>query len=115
MKVADITEKRKQPRVKIKWPIKVFASHGTVEGETQNISPQGISICCEEPLHLNEVYLISLMPPNHPPIGVSGKVVWSDFYGICDKDAPVCIGVCLVQISEKDSGFIKALISHAPK
>ena len=115
MKAADIIEKRKQLRVKIEWPIKVFASHGTLEGEAQNITPQGISICCEEPLHLNEIYLISLMPPDHPPIGVSGKVIWSDFYGICDKDAPVCIGICLVEIPEKDRAFIKELISTSPK
>ena len=102
-------EKRKHPRIEIKWPIRIFAGHGTLEGETRNITPEGVLICCEEPLLLDETYLMSILPPNSEAIGVSGKVVWSDFYGMCGTDTPVCIGICLVKMPEKDRHLLEKL------
>ncbi|MFH1349714.1 MAG: PilZ domain-containing protein [Pseudomonadota bacterium] len=113
--MTNTIEKRNQPRIDIKWPIKIFASHGTFEGETKNISSEGILICCEEPLNLNEIYLISIIPPLQDAIGFSGRVIWSDFYGICDKNNPVCIGFCLVEISEKDRHLFNNLLTLATR
>lgn len=109
--MAAKTERRKQPRIEVRWPVAVFADYGTIEGETRNISVDGIAIFCDEPLRLNELYRISISPPNHPAVGVTGKVIWSDLYGIEDDETTVGMGVCFVEISEEDRSFLSEVVS----
>ena len=109
--MATKTERRRQPRIEVRWPVAVLADHGTIEGETRNISVGGIAIFCDEPLRLNESYRISISPPAHPAVGVTGKVVWSDLYGIEDGETTVGMGVCFVEISEGDTDFLREVVS----
>ncbi len=111
MNLATETERRKEPRIEVRWPVAVLAEHGTIEGETRNISVSGIAIFCDEPLRLNELYRISISPPDHPAVGVSGKVIWSDLYGIEDDDTTVGMGVCFVEISEEDRSYLEEIIT----
>jgi hypothetical protein len=104
-------ERRKHSRGEIRWPITVLADHGTIEGETRNISVDGISIRCDEPLRLNEVFRIAILPPNHQAIGVSGKVIWSDLYAIDHNDTAVGLGLCFVEISDEDRKIFMDAVS----
>jgi hypothetical protein len=92
MILAHEIERRKEPRIEVRWPVYVFAEHATVEGETRNISVNGLAIFYDEPLRLNESYRISISHPNHSAVGISGKVIWSDLYGIEDDDTTVGMG-----------------------
>ncbi len=83
---------------------------GTVEGETTNISSQGVSITCDEPLLLNEIYTLHIRPPDYDSIEVSGRVIWSDMYGIDGENKTVGIGVCIVEISDKDHSYFEEII-----
>jgi hypothetical protein len=83
---------------------------GTVEGETTNISAQGVSITCDEPLLLNEIYTLHIRPLDYDSIEVSGRVIWSDMYGIDGENKTVGIGVCIVEISDKDHSYFKEII-----
>lgn len=105
------TERRRHVRVKIDWPVKVFADHGTVEGEAKNLSSEGIFLCCDEPLRLNETFRMSLSPPNHDAVGLTGMVIWSDLYGLDEKNIPVCMGISFIQVTDKDREVIKELLS----
>lgn len=109
--MASRTERRKEPRIEVRWPVAVLAEHGTIEGETRDISVSGLAIFCDEPLRLNELYRMSISPPNHPAVGVSGKVVWSDLYGIEDDDTTVGMGICFVEISEEDRKYLREVVS----
>ena len=109
--MATKTERRKEPRIEVSWPVAVFAEHGTIEGETRNISIDGLAVFCEEPLRLNESYRISISPPDHPAVGITGKVVWSDLYGIEGDDTTVGMGVCFVEISEEDRGYLEEVVT----
>ena len=109
--MATKIERREQPRIEVRWPVAVLADHRTIEGETRNISAGGIAIFCDEPLRLNESYPISIFPPEHPPVGVTGKVSWSDLYGIEEGETTVGMGVCLVEISEADRSFLRDLVA----
>ncbi len=100
--LAITIERRKHPRGDIRWPISLVADHGTITGETRNISVDGISIRCDEPLRINEVFRIAILPPNRQAIGVSGRVIWSDLYAIDHDDTAVGLGLCFVEISDED-------------
>jgi hypothetical protein len=95
----------------------------TVDGETTNISAQGVSITCDEALLLgvstscdetlllNDICTLHIRPPDYDAIKVSGKVVWSDMHGIDGENKTVGIGVCIVKISDKDRGYFKDILS----
>ena len=107
----SLVDKRQQPRTEVRWPIKVDKHGAIIEGETKNIAADGIAICCDEPLPLNEVVSISIEPQDQQPIEVYGKVIWSDVYGIDDKNKTYGIGVCFVQISKQDRSRYSELVS----
>ena len=104
-------ERREHARIEVKWPITLFTNNDTIEGELQNITVKGVYIFCEKPLPLNTVFRMSILPPSHQSIGVSGKVVWSDLYGIDDDKDVYGMGICLLEISDEDRDFINDLVS----
>jgi len=105
-----MTERRKQPRIDINWPVEVFVDDRTIEGEVKNITPKGLFICCEETLHLKENFRISIFPPNRRAINILGKAIWSDFYGIDEQNTPVCVGMSFVKISPEDRHLLKEML-----
>jgi hypothetical protein len=104
-------ERRRYPRINVTWPISIVLNGEIIDGETINITVDGVLISCEEPLQLNEALRISINPPNHQGIGVTGKVIWSDQYAIDERDATFGMGICFVKISEVDRHFLKDLVS----
>ena len=111
----DKKERRNRPRRLIRWPITVLADHATLEGETINITTDGLFVTCGEPLRLNEIYRLSILPPNHRPLGLKGKVVWSDLYGIDNNNVAVGIGICLVEVSDEDRHYIEDIVLNQLK
>ena len=105
------SDKRKHPRVNARWPVTVFTDQGEIDGETINISLEGIAICCDEPLHLNRIFRISIITLDDHIIQVFGKVVWSDVYGMDDQETEIGMGVCFVEVSDKDRHIINDVIS----
>jgi hypothetical protein len=71
----------------------------------------GLSIRCDEPLMINEVFRIAILPPDRHAIGVSGKVIWSDLYAIDPNDTAVGLGLCFVRISDEDRKIFEDAVS----
>jgi Tfp pilus assembly protein PilZ len=103
-------EKRKSKRSDVRWPVSVESEHGTIQGEIRNISLSGIYVQCDEPLRVNEDYRMAIIPPNRQAIGLTGKVVWADMYGIDAEENAFGMGVCLVEIAEEDQKFLKTAV-----
>jgi hypothetical protein len=89
----------------------VFVGDDKISGETVDIGVDGISICCETPLHIDLVYRILILPPNHQIIYATGKVVWSNLYGVDENDATVGMGICFIETSDNDREFFNDMIS----
>ena len=104
-------ENRKHSRIQVNWPITVLSESGSIEGETRNITVEGMFIICKEPLRLNETYRISIKPPNHKNIELTCKVIWSNLYGVDDEKTAYGMGFCFVQVSDKDRHFLSDAIS----
>jgi Tfp pilus assembly protein PilZ len=111
IKLFAAIEKRKHPRIEVRWPITVLTSDAIIKGETRNISVEGIFICSEKPLPVNEALFMSISPPNHQAIDVAGKVVWSNLYGIDDQSTVFAMGICFAKISDIDRHFLADLVS----
>ncbi|MBN2060522.1 MAG: PilZ domain-containing protein [Deltaproteobacteria bacterium] len=104
-------EKRRLPRAEVTWPVTLFYEDEEFTGESRNISQEGLFICCEKPLVLNKIYRLYIKPPYHKAIGVTGKVIWSDLYGIGGDNSTYGIGICLMEFSEKDKKILEELVS----
>ena len=109
--MAEGIERRKNQRTEVTWPVNVFTDQGTIEAETKNISVDGVFISCDEPLSLNENYRFGIIPPNHQIIDVTGRVVWSDLYGIDENNRAFGMGVCFVEIPNNDHNFLANVAS----
>jgi hypothetical protein len=105
--VATTRERRKQNRTEVRWPVRILSEHRTIEGETRTISFDGIYICCDEPLRLNEKFRMAISPPNRRSIGLTGRVIWSDMYGLDHEETAFAMGVSLVKISKRDRKHIE--------
>ncbi len=95
-------EKRRHTRAEVIWPVKMDIKGKIIDGETSNIASEGISIICHTPLPIDEVVYMSLEPHDQQAIEFYGKVVWSDVYGIDEKDQAHGVGICFIQIARKD-------------
>jgi hypothetical protein len=104
-------EKRRNSRQFVRWPIEVEAEHGTVGGETRNVSFDGIYIRCDEPLRVNQNFRMSILPPDRQAIGLTGKVVWADLYGLDKDENAFGMGVCLVEIADRDRRLFEEAVS----
>ena len=100
-------EKRGSKRSNVRWPVAVESEQGTIQGETRNISLNGIYVRCDEPLRVNEDFRMAIIPPNRRAIGLTGKVVWADMYGIDQDENAFGMGVCLVEIAKEDKEFLQ--------
>ena len=107
------TERRKHTRNRVKWPVTILTDKGAIEGETRDITADGVFICCKEPLPLGKTFPMGVIPPDHPMIEFTGRVIWSDLYGINEKDEAFGMGVCFVEIPEEDRrSFNEVLAGH---
>lgn len=104
-------EKRRSKRSDVRWPVSVESEHGTILGEIRNISLSGIYVRCDEPLRVNEDFRMAIIPPNRQAIGLTGKVVWADMYGIDEDEIAFGMGVCLVEIAKEDQKFLQSAVS----
>ena len=86
-----------------------------MEGETRNISADGMFITCKEPLGINETYQIELTPPKQHAIELTCKVVWSDLYGIDGQKKTFGMGFCFVQVAEHQRDIFRDVISSLHK
>ena len=104
-------ERRKHPRIDVRWPVAVMSDQGTIKGETRDISSEGVAIFCDEPLRLDASYHIAVTPPEHAALDVTGRVTWSNLYGMEDGHTPVGMGICFVELSGEDQVFLKQIVS----
>jgi hypothetical protein len=105
-------EKRKSPRIEVRWPVTIMTDTGAVEGEARNISVEGAFILfthSTESLTPLKNYRL-LIKPDGEQIEVMGSLVWSS------RDVHLGKGFCFVGFSERDKRRLrKAIKKYAEK
>ena len=104
-------QSRQHKRANIKWPIRVTANNGPMEGVTLTVSSQGVFICCLHPFRVSDVCEIVLDVPNtKAPVHAVVQVLWSNAHGPDDRISPRGMGVRFTRISGKDREAISRYV-----
>ena len=112
--MSGFVEKRKLPRIEVRWPVTMITETGSVEGEARNITVEGVFIHCMERLSVNETYRL-LIKPAGEQIEVMGKLLWSNLDGAGDRDILPGMGFCFVKVSEGDRELLRQAIQKYSK
>jgi hypothetical protein len=110
--VDDFVERRKLPRMSVRWPITLHSPMGTVQGETKNITATGACIKCSSFLMVNDPYYMELGTPQRP-VAVRGIVIWSNLI-INGSEVEVShAGLSIMRIEEEDREWLNtAILEH---
>jgi len=110
--LSGFIEKRRLPRIEVRWPVVMETNKGLVKGQARNIAVDGVYIHFNDPMvepALNEPFRLVIDTPQGK-IGVVGKAVWSNLDILAD------LGFCFVDFSEKDRELLwKAIQMYAKK
>ena len=113
--MSGFVEKRKLPRIEVRWPVTMITEKESVEGEARNITVEGVFIHCMERLNVNETYRL-LIKPAGEQIEVIGKLIWSNLEGAADRDILPGMGFCFVKVSEGDRELLRqAILKYGKK
>lgn len=107
--MGEFTERRKLPRMSVRWPVTLYTAAGEVAGETRNITSTGAYIQCSNPLNLDEVFWLQIRVPNRD-LMVMGKVIWSNL--VIDKTGVEAshTGIFFIHIVDEDRRVLRDAI-----
>jgi len=103
---------RGQPRAKIKWPVQIQTSRGSISGETHNISTSGAFIFCQEPLSLEDNFQITIQVPQRQSLSITARVVWKTVSTPNNQARGSGFGVQFSEITPHDRKLLQSLIAH---
>jgi len=99
--LSDSINKRGLPRVSAKWPVTIVTENGRVDGETRNITVEGLFLHTLERLREGEVYRMTIKLPESQ-IEVAGKLQWSNLDHFKPDHEIPGMGFCFVRIADED-------------
>jgi hypothetical protein len=81
----------------------------SVEGETKDISVDGVFIFCADEPEVGENFPLLLKPSEQRTISIVGEKIWSGSFTI-DNKTVFGMGVQFIHISAEDRNYIAALV-----
>jgi len=102
-------ERRQHPRVLVNWPAVVETPQGSVEGETKDISVDGLFIFCAKEPEIKGNFPILLEVSEQRTISIVGAKIWSGTFNI-DNRKVFGMGIQFIRISPEDREYIAGLV-----
>jgi hypothetical protein len=87
-----------------------FTTHGSIVGETVNLSPEGAMVSCRELPTLEDDFRLVIKPPDHYPLDLTGRVVWTTICNPVSGAESIGVDVQFVAMEEKDRTYLQSLI-----
>jgi hypothetical protein len=112
--LSNFVEKRKLPRIEVRWPVTLMTENGAVEGEARNITIEGVFIHCKERLNVNETFRL-LIKPAGEEIEIMGKLIWSNLDSAADREILPGMGFCFVKVNQEDRERLREAIEKYSK
>ncbi len=104
-------EQNMSPGIKARWPVTILSNRSLIEGESRNITSNGILARWNKPLDENETYRIIITLPKKRYIAVSGKVTWSNLDGIDPNSTFSDMAFYFVKLPEEDRSLLNQAVS----
>ena len=102
-------------RVAVSWPVMMKTRDGSKKGSLRNINEKGTFILCNSPTPLHATIDLIIEPPEHPPLRLTGQVVWTNQHGPDDEITPRGMGVRFTGIPEEDYKFLRSVVLSGKK
>ncbi len=99
-------------RTEVRWQVYFYTPHGSIEGETVNISPEGVMVSCQELPPLEDNFRLVIKPPDHYPLNLTGRVVWTTICNPVSGAESIGVDVQFVSIGEKDRFYLQSLTTE---
>ena len=113
--MTESDNKRRLPRVSARWPVTIVTENGRVDGETRNITVEGLFLHTLERLREGEVYRMTIKLPEKP-VEVAGRLQWSNVDHFKPDHEIPGMGFCFVKIADEDKDLLSdAIASHKEK
>ncbi len=109
--LASGSEQNMSPGIKARWPLTILYNRCLIEGESRNITANGILARCKKPLDENETYRIVITLPKKRYIAVSGKVTWFNLDGIDPNGTFSDMAFYFVELPEEDRSLLNQAVS----
>jgi hypothetical protein len=103
-------KKNQSLKVKARWPITIITNRCLIEGESRNITANGILVRFKEPLHENGTYRIIITLPQKRYIAVRGRVIWSNLDGIAFNDPFSDMAFYFVELDEEGRSLLNQAV-----
>lgn len=109
----SMSPKRHQfSRTEARWRVSLFTPHAQIEGETVNISPEGALVSCRELPPLEDDFRMLIKPPDHNPLSVTGRVVWTTICSQVEGEESLGADIKFVSVSEKDREYLQGVFDE---
>lgn len=109
--MATAFEQNISPGIRARWPITILSHRCLIEGESRNITANGILARCKKPLEENETYRIVITLPKKGYIAVRGKVIWSNLDGMDPNGTFQDMAFYFVELAEEDRFLLNQAVS----
>ena len=98
------------PRMEVRWEVHFFTDHGHMEGETVNISPEGVMVSCKELPPLEDNFRLVIRPPDHYPLDLTGRVVWTTICNPVSGAESIGVDIQFMSIGEQDKLYLQGMV-----
>ena len=99
--MGDPVEKHKVLRMKERLPVTILADNGKAEGETRDITVQGMFIHCLERLRPGKTYSMVVNVPQNP-VELTGQLVWCNLNSLASRDSIPGMGFSFLKVADED-------------
>jgi hypothetical protein len=90
--------------------VTIIADGGAVEGQTKNITIEGVFIHCTQRLRNGNTYRMVIKPPQGP-IEVEGELIWSNLDNLGQRNVGSGMGFYFVKVADEDRKHLSEAIS----
>ena len=99
--MSEPVKKRKVTRMKERLSITILADNGKAEGETRDITVQGMFIHCLERLRPGKTYSMIVNVPQNP-VELTGELVWCNLNSLASRDFIRGTGISFLKVTDED-------------
>jgi c-di-GMP-binding flagellar brake protein YcgR len=109
----QFVERRRYPRAKIEWPVRVTTDRGSIGGFTLNVSAGGATLRLKDPPLVHEIIEMTIkLPELDRSLVVEAQVVWSTADVVDNELTLPIIGVKYTAIADHDRWLISTAVAN---